>query len=941
MIRKWALILAAWLPLSLLSAEPAGVPSLLEKKVITNGGFRKSHMETRIYDVSPSFEWDAKHAEKNGLLWPTPAATDDPFSSGPSKINSNSTETDLPRVQFLQSTRAFLEHADIPFPPGAAAFLDPINHRLHVRHEAHYLDVIQHIIEAQRPPATIAITVHLIQAPGPVLRSLARHSKDSADKSLELKHLLLEAERPESQVQVLQTGHLLTKSGERSSLEAVTQRLTSSEIELDHKGASTVKSIRWPLGFRLEIESSIQSGSPYVSLHIDPDFSTLPITQAHVQFREPATGNVLKMTVPQSQNSSIRTSIRIKTGHSQLLSLQKPQTPPEQIKADLLQALFVTAEIISVKPLPKEHPDVVQIDLTQPDALIKHTFTLPNSNWLEVPHMLNENEMTAVKILRAHYIELPEKGQATITDPRHLTVEANLETMDIIQQWVAEQWQSLPKTTGLTLNILRGPGPLLRRALSDSQGQSDQSNVLKQMHAAVSRGEAHWVSTTYLQANFGTKCKSQAVREHNSIGEIAWTGHPGSAITPQTTLLGTVWEAEPMISPDGHSVHLSGEFTWQTAPPTSWEVNLHDPASKTDFAITRHDFHEASVKTSTIFAAGQSRIVAAWHPRGSPELETQDVLELAVVTVDVLKSTSAETAPKPTPLLTSPSVNGKQMMVSRTIPVSPDFLSLWNAPKDFTPGKKTRNQMAFEILKAATIPMPEGSEVIYVAGSDELILTNTLANINMAEALMGVYHDYYGLKDVIFNLHLFEAKGDLIRDILTRSARHADHSEELKELSEGLTNGETVTLETLRMVTSAGQRATMEHIREHLQTLTFNKEEGGKTSVIPEVRGVGTRMEIDPMVHADGTTININLAPEHHTAPPISHLASLTPKDAAAVVGYPLADFHFETINTSLTMASGTARILAVWKPTGKPEYEEHDLLHIAILEAAAVGSEK
>lgn len=132
----------------------------------------------------------------------------------------------------------------------------------------------------------------------------------------------------------------------------------------------------------------------------------------------------------------------------------------------------------------------------------------------------------------------------------------------------------------------------------------------------------------------------------------------------------------------------------------------------------------------------------------------------------------------------------------------------------------------------------------------------------------------------------------------------------------------------------------MEHIREHLQTLTFNKEEGGKTSVIPEVRGVGSRMEIDPTVRADGMTVDINLAPEHHTAPPVSHPESLTPKDAVAGIGYPLSDFHFETVKTSLTMASGTARILAVWKPTGKPEYEEQDLLHIAILETAVLPGE-
>jgi hypothetical protein len=938
MICKWTLFLAAWLSLSYLSAAPEKNTSQSKQPSLSEERAFPSKIETRIFDIPPNFIWDAKHAAKNSVRWPTPAATSaDPFSALPIEVKSDSAGTNVPAVQFRQSTRAFLEHIGIPFPKGTAAFIDPINHRLHVRHEPLYLNMIQRIVETMRPPESVAITVHLIQAPGPVLRTLAKPSKGSDDSTQDLGHLLLESERPGSDIRVLRTGYLLAKSGERSYLEAVTRHASSTETVLDTKGASTVKTVNTPVGFRMEVNPHIDSKLQYVELLLAPEFTTIPVASTQAQFREPVTGSALKKKVPQSQNGHLQTALRLKSGHAKMISLWRPQDAGESLKDDLLQAAFVTAEIIKSKSFTKEDPNVVEVDLTQPDALIKHTFTLPHSYWLD---SLPEAKISAKDILRWHHIDLPGKSRATITDTLHLTVEANLETLDIIQQWVAEEWQSLPKSMGLTLNILRGPSPLLRRILHDSQDLSAPSNALKQIQLAVSSNQAKWVSTTYLQGKAGAKGKSQAIREHLTSSEVAWSGHSWPMLKSQMHPSGTVWEVEPLISPEGHWVHLSGEFTSQTAPPTSWKEKLDDPASKTDYEITRHDFHEAKVNTSTIFAPGQTRIIAAWRPCGRPESEAQDVLELAFVTVDILKTTFDEEAQKLTSQVKESSFKDDKVMVTRTIQVPSDFLSFLGASQSPPLPKKTHNQFAFEVLEAMGVPMPEGSSVIYAAGSDELILTNTLSNINIAQVFIG-QDCAYPAKNVIFNLHLLQAKGDLIREILVLSARHANHSEELDRLLKGLTKGETTPIETLRIVTRGGQRATVENIREHLQRLTHNKTKNEETSVTPELRGVGSQMEIDPTVGADGTTIDINLAVEHHTAPPIPHLENLTRDDAAATVGYPLTDFHPETINTSLTMASGTARILAVWKPTGKPEYEEQDLLHIAILEAAAVDSEK
>lgn len=44
--------------------------------------------------------------------------------------------------------------------------------------------------------------------------------------------------------------------------------------------------------------------------------------------------------------------------------------------------------------------------------------------------------------------------------------------------------------------------------------------------------------------------------------------------------------------------------------------------------------------------------------------------------------------------------------------------------------------------------------------------------------------------------------------------------------------------------------------------------------------------------------------------------------------------FYREKVVVGLCLMSGEGRILAVWKPTGRAEFEGNDLLHFAIMEA-------
>lgn len=190
-------------------------------------------------------------------------------------------------------------------------------------------------------------------------------------------------------------------------------------------------------------------------------------------------------------------------------------------------------------------------------------------------------------------------------------------------------------------------------------------------------------------------------------------------------------------------------------------------------------------------------------------------------------------------------------------------------------------------------------------------------------------------KTLQFTLNVIEASAQQIQSLADQYATVEDHTPVLEALLEQVKTGQASVQATLALSTLAGLRATATEEQEHSSLVGVSLDGKGGSEMKHEQVAVGSSMEVDPVLSSDGVTIAAIVTLDHHTAPPTKREENLA-ADGNPPVLVPLIDFHRVKVTTALTLASGTARILSIWKPTGKPEHEKEDLLQIAILQGRA-----
>lgn len=896
---------------------------LAPKDAVGSDPFANSEMKIQTFQVWPGVLRSIQDSGKIAIVSGDPFAT--ASSSGGVKEDKKSTSR--------QSTRAILEELGIPFPAGATAIFDPLNHQLQVRHTPSALGVIDAIIEAQAVnfPVNAVLTVYLIQAPGDVLRRLSRQVPGNFDQSAELKQLLLDEVNPESGVRVLHTACVQTKSGQRTTLETGTDHAYAEQAEVGEKGSSAVSTERRLLGFKVEVDPHFRRPSNNIDLNVSIELTSPLLPRQEVSLQAPVTSQPLDQPLPFFVSGKVQTATVLKSGHSRLLAVWKPQEPVGPEAKDILHGVFITARMAPLRSRPKSVTNPLKLDLTRPKQITRHIFTLPADTWLWSARNSSTGKADIARMFEQQYIALPKGSRVETNEKKQLIAHGDLETLDVLQQWVIEQWQALPKNLGITMHIVRGPGRILRPWLNLEDSHADHSAAIDEARSAAVKGDVKFVSTTHIQGRSGQKLTSKARQDRSHVTEIHWA-HARPSVSAEVRPLGTQVELEPVISEHGHLIDVPFEFEWQPAAARQRRESFMDPASSIRYEFPREDFHMVRLRGSSTFTEGSTKIVGAWHPRGSAGFEATDTMEVLFMTVDVLSNLSPDTArPAITP-------EDRNKMVMRVFRVPPDFLlsaGVSNAAKSKVPS----NQQARNILEALGIPFPEGSHAIYTSGSNRLSVLNTIDNLDLIEAFVGGC--CYGVKSLGFTLHLIQAEGSMIRDLLQNSANRADHTLELDQMLKAIESDRAEPLSTLNTTTKGGQRATVEETHEHPYIVALGHDEKDRPNIEREMALVGTRMEVDPVIGADGYTIDINLNSQFSPVRPLLHIEMLTPPDAAHPSKIPLTDFHIEEISTALTMTSGTARILAVWKPTGRPEFEEKDLLHIAILEARVVPVEE
>lgn len=156
-------------------------------------------------------------------------------------------------------------------------------------------------------------------------------------------------------------------------------------------------------------------------------------------------------------------------------------------------------------------------------------------------------------------------------------------------------------------------------------------------------------------------------------------------------------------------------------------------------------------------------------------------------------------------------------------------------------------------------------------------------------------------------------------------------------MNAAVASGVVKRLGTQALVTRPGQRAAVKKTQEHERVVTLTVSPQGLLSVERETLATGMEMEVDPTIGADGETLDVGALIEHHPAPPSRHNAGVTLPGYENELTLPLMNVWRDAVTTKLTMKKGTACILAVWPPSGKPG----DTLHMAILEASLQDGEE
>lgn len=281
---------------------------------------------------------------------------------------------------------------------------------------------------------------------------------------------------------------------------------------------------------------------------------------------------------------------------------------------------------------------------------------------------------------------------------------------------------------------------------------------------------------------------------------------------------------------------------------------------------------------------------------------------------------------------------------TRSYRVPRDFLSLMEAiaepahadPFAATPAKDASasgvkpRKTARQVLEDQGINFPEGANAFYSANTSMLLVRNTQPNLDLVEAFVDSGCHRYTIP-VAITAQVLQGPGPLLRRIAAQAAPLNDHRAQMEELLAAVKAGTVQHLDTARIETTSGTRATAEQGRDLTGLSRLTLDGKGGTTMEHERLFSGLCLEAEPTVASDGHRIDLTVAAEFHTAPPVLRQEHLV-DDQGRRFDFPLTDTHRAHLTTGFRIQDGHARLLHLWKPTGKAELEKADVLQVMFI---------
>lgn len=262
-------------------------------------------------------------------------------------------------------------------------------------------------------------------------------------------------------------------------------------------------------------------------------------------------------------------------------------------------------------------------------------------------------------------------------------------------------------------------------------------------------------------------------------------------------------------------------------------------------------------------------------------------------------------------------------------------------PPGHPPSEKEKRtaKSAKKILEEEGIDFPEGTKAELDWDTGVLTVTHNPVGMLLIES----YIDHISSRAeraLQWQVEIYRLPALLVLELQDSSINQADHAPERDAVLKLIKEGQAELITNLSLECRSGQRAKFFDGNElrYLDHYEWQKE-SDKVLPVFETRTIGTVFELDSVLGADNSTIDISFFLEHHTAPPGHEVTQIRLPESDNNIEFSLPVFHSKTVRTQITIKSGTTRIIAVYRPTGKAEYEKENLMEIVFLKGHVVST--
>lgn len=293
----------------------------------------------------------------------------------------------------------------------------------------------------------------------------------------------------------------------------------------------------------------------------------------------------------------------------------------------LLKTYGETIEPTPTRPEPTQDP--------LPPGMILRRYLVPRDFLASCCPSKDGPDTLTLWILKTQGIEFPEGSFAKFHDAGgtgELIVGNTAENHETVALYVESIQYKFPQFLSHTLQVVQVDAAFLRKLESETQGIEDHIAAWRAVESEVALGRAQILSTVWSESRSGQRASVSAGAASPLLA--------GSAKEPtdvkEMNRVGTVFEVDPMIEPDGERIDLILTLNYDYSPPTLRQKPEADVEKTPGTDTLIADFHKATLTTKITLKDGATRLVGVWKPETLTGDQNKDVLQAAFIRVKLL-----------------------------------------------------------------------------------------------------------------------------------------------------------------------------------------------------------------------------------------------------------------------------------------------------------------